>query len=249
MANVQKVKDQFDEVFKNKQRVLVVTAHPDDNEVICGATVARLIASGRKVRLVVCTNGEKGVEDKKGINTKDFAQTRIKEQIEAGKVLGIPENENFNLEIPDGELETTLENIGKIVLHIREFKPDIIITHNPEEVINTFSEEENIRWVNHRDHRHAALIAVDAAYPYSRDRGFFPEQLEKLEPHTVEYLLFSDSYTHPQRAYFDVTDYVEKKRVALVACKSVVPREHVDSYVEELKHQDRYYEILRFIKM
>jgi LmbE family N-acetylglucosaminyl deacetylase len=243
------IKDQFGEVFKDKQRVLVVTAHPDDNEVICGGIVARLISEGKEVRLVVCTNGEKGVEDKKGINAKDFAQIRIKEQNEAGKILGIPEDQNFNLEIPDGELETTVDNIGKIVYHIREFKPDIIICHNPEEIINTFSEEENIRWVNHRDHRHSAIITVDAAYPYSRDRGFFPEQLEKLEPHTVEYLLFSDFYTHPQRVYFDVTDFVDKKRAALTACKSVVPEEHVDSYIEELKHGDRYYEILRFVKM
>jgi LmbE family N-acetylglucosaminyl deacetylase len=240
------IKDSFHDVFAGKQRVLVVTAHPDDNEVVCGGTVARLVAEGKQVRLVVTTNGEKGTEDR-AIEAAEFAKTRVEEQMAAGQILGIPDTQNFNLGIPDGELENTIENIGKIVWHIREFKPDIIITHNPSEVINTFSTEDNIRWVNHRDHRHTAIITVDAAYPYSRDRGFFPAHFAQgLQPHTVESLLLADSYTHPLRVYLDVTDYIDQKRRALAACPSVIPADHVEEYVNECKIGQRYYEQLRY---
>jgi LmbE family N-acetylglucosaminyl deacetylase len=39
------IKDSFNEVFGNKQRVLVVMGHPDDNEIICGGTPIELISA------------------------------------------------------------------------------------------------------------------------------------------------------------------------------------------------------------
>ncbi len=99
-----KPQDSFKDVFDKKQRILVVAAHPDDNEVICGGLVARLIEAGKRVRLVVTTNGEKGSGDKT-VDRKVLAATRLKEQETAAGILGIPKAENFNLGIPDGELE------------------------------------------------------------------------------------------------------------------------------------------------
>ncbi|MBI2797820.1 PIG-L family deacetylase [Candidatus Saccharibacteria bacterium] len=239
------IKDSYNDVFKHKKRILVVAAHPDDNEVICGGLVARLTTDGKKVRLVVTTNGEKGVGASKTDPTA-FGEGRKQEQQKAAAVLGIPVGENFNLDVPDGEFENSLNNIEKIAWHIREFKPDIVITHNPDEVINTFSSKDGVRWVNHRDHRDTALVTTDAIYPYSRDRAFFPDQLQKLEPHTVTEVLYADSYEHPCRVYFDVTDYVDKKAEALNCCPSVIESEHVQEYVDETKIGDRYYEQLRY---
>ena len=173
-----KITDSFNTVFGDKNRVLVVMAHPDDNEIICGGIVARLLAEGKKVRLVVMTNGGKGFQDRTDVTEQEFAKIRVNEQLSAGKELGLSEGDNFNLDVPDGELENTMENIGKVAFHIRQFKPDIIITQNPFDVINTFSNETH--WVNHRDHRSTASIVLDAAYPYSRDRGFFPEHFSKF---------------------------------------------------------------------
>jgi LmbE family N-acetylglucosaminyl deacetylase len=241
-------KDSFDEVFANKQRVLVVTAHPDDNEVVCGGLVARLTASGKLVRLVVTTNGEKGTQARK-IDPKELAEKRLAEQEAAAKVLGIPPEQNFNLGIPDGELEASVENIKKIAFHIRDFKPDIVITHCPDEVINTFSSKQGVRWVNHRDHRHTALITTDAVYPYARDRAFFPDQIASgLEGYEVTEMLMSDGYEHPLCVYFDVTDFIDKKREALQACPMAVPADHVQGYIDETKIGDRYYEQLRYLK-
>ena len=109
------IKDSFLEIFTDVNRVLVVLAHPDDMEVNCGGLISRLIDSGKKVRLIVTTNGGKGTKDKKNINEKKFAGTRVDEQLQAGKILGILQEENFNLQIPDGEVEANLETIEKVV--------------------------------------------------------------------------------------------------------------------------------------
>lgn len=230
------IKDSYDDIFSDKQRILVVMAHPDDNEIICGGTVARLLSDGKKVRVVVLTNGGKGFQNRTDVTEEKFAKTRIGEQYAAGARLGISKNENFNLGIPDGELENSLENIEKVVFHIRQFKPDIVITQNPFDSINKF--DKKISWVNHRDHRHTALITIDAVYPYSRDRGFFPKQFSEggLEPHEVNELLFSDSYTYPDVLYFDITQFIDKKRQALLEHKNAFSADDIEEeFIEETK--------------
>jgi len=245
------ITDSYNKIFDHKNKVLVVMAHPDDNEIICGGTVARLLAEGKKVRLVVMTNGGKGFQDRVDVAEKQFAKIRIGEQLSAGKELGLAEEENFNLAVADGELENTLENIGKVVFHIRQFKPDIIITQNPFDIINTFSDD--ISWVNHRDHRATASIVLDAAYPYSRDRGFFPDHFSNfsLTPHTVNELLFSDSYSYPDVLYFDITKYIDKKRAALLQHGSAFPPETVEEefLAESRLAPGKNFERLKFVKI
>ncbi|KKS20688.1 MAG: GlcNAc-PI de-N-acetylase family, partial [candidate division WWE3 bacterium GW2011_GWA1_41_8] len=97
------IKDSFSEIFNNVKKVLVVLGHPDDMEIICGGTIARLTSENIQVRLVVTTNGGKGMKDKQGLIENEFAKSRVDEQISAGKILGISEDQNFNLQIPDGE--------------------------------------------------------------------------------------------------------------------------------------------------
>ena len=241
--------DSFNKVFGDKSKVLIVTAHPDDNEIICGGIVARLIAEGKKVRLIVTTTGGKGFQDRQDITEEEFAKIRIAEQIAAGNELGIPESENFNLGIPDGEVENTIPNIEKIVFHIRQFKPDIIITHNPFDPINKFDEE--ISWVNHRDHRSTSSIVLDATYPYSRDRGFFPEHFSKhgLAPHTVKELLFSDSYSYPDVLYFEITKYMDRKKSALLQHKNAfLPEDVEDEFLAEtMLESGRNFERLKHV--
>ena len=240
------MQDSFDKIFGDKNKVLVVFAHPDDNEIICGGTVARLVDKNKKVRIVVMTNGGKGMRDRTDINEEQFAKIRVQEQIKAGLELGVLEKEMFNLNIPDGELEESIENIEKIVFHIREFKPEIIITHNPEEHINTFSKD--VYWINHRDHRNAASMVLDAACPYSRDTAFFPSQLKTgLTPHKVGQFLLSDSYTDPEAIGLEVGKYLNKRRKALEQHVNGFIKGEVDDYMEEIQQDGKNFEILRYI--
>ena len=66
--------------------VLVVTPHPDDAEGGAGGTIARWTKQGRKVVLVVCTNGDKGTSDR-NVKPEDLARLRAEEQRQAAEVL------------------------------------------------------------------------------------------------------------------------------------------------------------------
>ena len=241
----QAMKDSFDKVFAKKEKVLVVLAHPDDAEIVCGGTIARLTDSKKKVRLVVTTDGAKGTHDKE-IDHESFRKSRIEDMFEGGEKLGLERSEIFNLEIGDGEVENTVDNIGKIAYHIREFKPDIVITHNPEDTLIPVY-DQNTGWVNHRDHLITGQLVCFAAYPYARDHAFFPEQIKKgLKGHTVKELLFADFYRRPEVLYFNIDNYTQKKKEAI--SRHFVP-EDAEEYLEENKMEGGYFEPLGYYKV
>jgi len=123
--------DAFDLVFDGTQRVLAVFAHPDDLEIFCGGTVARLVDERIGVRAVCVTNGGKGVRNR-AVDLRDFLDRRVAAQRRAALALGVEDRQIFNLDLEDGGVEDTVDNIGKIVWHIREYRPDIVITHEPQ---------------------------------------------------------------------------------------------------------------------
>ena len=43
-----KIIDSFNKIFSNKERILIVMPHPDDAEIYCGGTIARLTSEGKK---------------------------------------------------------------------------------------------------------------------------------------------------------------------------------------------------------
>lgn len=247
---VRNMKDSYTKIFEAKQRVLVVLAHPDDAEIICGGVMARLVSDGKKVRAVVTTDGQRGMHDNTDYSNEEFAKIRMHSQKKAGIELGLDEKDIYNLQIPDGQVENTFENIGKIAFHIREFRPDIIITHRPNEMINWFSKE--LGWVNHRDHRMTAEITLDAAYPYANDNGFYRDQIELgLKGHSVSEFLFSDSYMHDDAIGIDVSDFLGQKRKALEHHMDggVLSAEEIDGFMQEVQRDGGNYEVLGYVKL
>ena len=193
------------------ESILVVTPHPDDSESGAGGTIARWCAEGKKVTLVVCTNGNKGTSDR-SIDPADLAALREKETLEAARIYGLAGVEF--LRFPDLGLEDNDEFRERIVWQIRKHKPDIVLTIDPE--------RSHIR---HRDHYMAGRVTLDAIFPYSRDHLSYPEHLEQgLDTHRVDEIwLF-----RPQDpdTYIDVTDYFETRQNALHSHLSQVgPRE------------------------
>ena len=180
--------------------VLVVTPHPDDAEGGAGGTIARWTAQGRKVILVVCTNGDKGTSDR-SISPEALAKTREKEQLKAAEVLGV--SEVAFLRMPDQGLEDSPEFREKIVRQIRIHAPHTVVTVDP-----------NRRYTRHRDHYVTGRVTLDAVFPYARDHLAYPEHLEEgLEPHKVrEVLLWS---SEEPDTFLDVTDTFKTKMDAL----------------------------------
>lgn len=199
--------DSYKRIFSNKQRILVVTAHPDDLELYCGGLVSRLMSDGKMVRSVKMTSGDMGSRGQK-ISSVDLKNLREKEDMAAMEVLGVKPENNIYLRLPDGGIENTAYNIGLVAEQIRLFRPELIITHNSENQIVRWNAEES--WVNHRDHRTTGQITIDAAYPYSRDLLFFPKHFENPAAASwscTEYLIV-DSYNHPDSIFIDVTEHV-----------------------------------------
>jgi LmbE family N-acetylglucosaminyl deacetylase len=211
--------DPFASIFKNKSRVMAVFAHPDDTELLAGGLISRLIKEGIEVRSVKMTYAEKGCRDKL-ISSNVLKKIRMEEDRKAMKILGVKEENNICLDLGDGMVENNLRKIEKLSLQIRIFRPDIIVTHNPEDAIITHPTQTS--WVNHRDHRNTAQTVLDAAYPYARDLLFFPGQLRRSDArsHAVKEFLFAESYFKNDLIYMKTGKYLGQKIKALACHKS-----------------------------
>jgi LmbE family N-acetylglucosaminyl deacetylase len=157
------------------ERVMMVTAHPDDPEFAAGGTVAKLVNEGREVTYVIVTNGNKGSGDRT-ITLQRLARIREDEQRNAARALGVERVEFLGYE--DEEVEDTRQLRLDIARQIRRWRPDLIITQNPSRAYHNFH-----AW--HRDHRITGGVVLDCVYPLARDHLSFPELLPAYEPHAV----------------------------------------------------------------
>lgn len=182
------------------ESIMVVTPHPDDSESAAGGTIAKWCAEGKKVTLVVCTNGDKGTSDR-SIKPADLAKLREEETLEAARVYGLAGVEF--LRFPDQALDDTSEFRERLVWNIRQHKPDLLLCIDPERP-----------YIRHRDHYYSGRVTLDAVFPYSRDHLAYPEHMDRgLEPHKIDEIwLF-----RPQDpdTYVDVTNYFETRQNAL----------------------------------
>jgi LmbE family N-acetylglucosaminyl deacetylase len=225
-------------------------AHPDDAEIYAGGTIARLVKEGKTVRVVKMTLGNRGCGQQK-ISERELAKIRMAEDQKAMAILGIKPEDNIYLGINDGEVENSLETIGKLARQIRLFKPDIILTQNPEEMIIRFDDDDH--WVNHRDHLNTAKAAINAAYPYSRDLLFFSKQFKEkgVTSHTVIEFLLGDYYNHPETIYIQVSEeQAEIRSRAQAAHKSQYTLEQAKSSTDFFtKHPSgKRFERFRYVK-
>jgi len=158
------------------ERVLVITAHPDDSEFGAGGTVAKLVRDGKSVTYCILTDGSKGSSDRQ-MTPERLIRIREEEQRNAARVLGV-ETVDF-LGFPDCELEDTRASRMAVTAAIRRHRPDLVIAQNPHRT--------KLLGASHRDHRIAAGIAIDCVYPLARDHMAFPELMAQgLEPHKVK---------------------------------------------------------------
>ena len=110
--------------MKNK-RVLVVAAHPDDEMLGCGGTIAKLSKKKSKIFSLFFTDGVSAREKNKN---KEINQRKIN-SLRALKVLGVKQSKF--LSYPDNSLDKVplIKIIKEIENIIKVFKPDTIFTH------------------------------------------------------------------------------------------------------------------------
>src|SRR5579864_2741373 len=110
------------------QRILVIMAHPDDAEFICGGTMSRLAAEGCDISYVLVTSGNRGSHEA-GMTMERLGKIREEEQRRAAAALGV--REVSFLGYNDGEVEVTLALRGELVHAIRLAQPDVLFTFDP----------------------------------------------------------------------------------------------------------------------
>lgn len=206
--------DDYARIFDNKDVIMIVTAHPDDLDAMCGGTVARLTSDGKTVVSIKTTTGNNGSRDKV-LSPAFLAKKRQAEDEKAMKKLGIKPEHSVSLGFDDGSIENTKEVIEQISYYIRKFQPQVVITLNPESTI--VNGQGGKSWVNHRDHRNTARATVDAVYPFSRDRSFFANQFHdtSIKPSRCNELLLADFCPGENAAKINITDFTDQKLAAL----------------------------------
>ena len=182
----------------------------------------RWVQEGSVAHLVCCTSGDAGADDPH-TDPLELAQIREAEQRAAAALVGY-EGVTF-LHRPDGALENDLALREQLVRIIRTFRPDAVLTMDPTVLIHGEG------YVQHTDHRAAAIAALDAVYPAARNAMAFPHLAidEGLAPHEVNLLYLF--WTEHANAWVDVSSTIGMKIAAL--------REHVTQIRKPDELEDR----------
>jgi len=176
-----------------RQAILVVAAHPDDEVLGCGGTIARYVQEEKDVHVLIL--GE-GMTSRDKDRKKDGLERLKKDAHKANLTLGA--KEVFLYDFPDNRFDTVaLLDIVKVIEKIkRDIKPGIIYTHHRNDL--------NI------DHRITCDAVLTAARPL---KGETVREIYSFEvPSSTEW---SYSYQFRPNIFKDITGTVETKIEAL----------------------------------
>ena len=205
--------------------ILAFGVHPDDVELSCSGTILASIHQGKKVGIVDLTRGELG--------TRGSAEIRDREAADAAKILGVHHREN--LRMADGFFTHSEENLRKIIVVLRKFRPSVILANAVED--------------RHPDHGRSAKLIADAAFLAGLqkietvDEKGNPQQA--FRPTQVFHYI-QDRVLTPDFV-FDVTPFYEKKMESIRAyttqfysAESNEPSTYISSpqFLETVKGRD-----------
>tara|TARA_R110002096_G_scaffold94635_6_gene212938 strand:- start:34986 stop:35693 length:708 start_codon:yes stop_codon:yes gene_type:complete len=185
------------------QKILVVSAHPDDETLGCGGTIARYLHEGADVRVIFMAEGITARFDDTELQTekvKKISHIRNSNAIKALSCLTLDEK---NIYLNDNyccRLDTVPQiNLVKLIEHhIKDFKPDIVFTHSKNDT--------NI------DHRITFQVSLAATRP------IFDKTIKAIYSYEV---LSSTEWNYPNpflaNHFIDISDYIDKKILAMQA--------------------------------
>jgi bacillithiol biosynthesis deacetylase BshB1 len=175
-----------------KLDVLAIAAHPDDVELSCGGTLAKMAEMGYRTGILDLTRGEMG--------TRGTPEIRAREAAVAAHILGVKIRENLGL--PDSRLEVNEPFKRKIAEKIRALKPHIVILPYWEG--------------RHPDHYNAARLGYEGCFIAGLKR--MPLAGEAFRPFKIIYSAVYQDVT-PTFAV-DISKQFEKRRRAILSYKS-----------------------------
>ncbi len=195
-------------------KVLFIFAHPDDETFGSGGTIAKLIKDGHDVSVITATDGQSGMTGEYGnITPEELGQIRRKEQSEAAKILGIPENKTTHLGMMDGTLADKSEDelVSVIKPALEKENPDIVITFEKNGISN------------HPDHKMISKVATESFKQWMKNAGKHvrlyhigvpKSYMEKYEENGLSNKAFGETPGVPDEnltTIIDTTDFFETK--------------------------------------
>jgi len=185
-----------------KKKVLIVAAHPDDEVLGCGGTIARLVREGHEAYTLILGEGVTSRDRSRDREKREGEISRLKKQIrKANELLGV--KEVFAFDFPDNRFDSVdFLDIVKAIEEVKnKLKPEIVFTHSKSDL--------NI------DHQitHKAVITATR-----------PMQNESVKEIYAFEVLSSTEWNYPlsfsPNVYFDIGDTLELKLKAITEYKS-----------------------------
>lgn len=196
--------------FYTPESAMAIYAHPDDIEFSCAGTLARWAKGGARISYLLCTSGEVGIAEP-GMTKATAAAIREEEARQAAKIAGAADI--VFLREPDGLLEANLNLRKKLVREIRRFRPEVVLTGDPTALWG----RDN--YINHPDHRAAAITVLDAIFPAAGQPNLFEELAEEgLRAHKTRKVYISG--WSQNEVFVNIDETIEIKIEALRAHKS-----------------------------
>lgn len=190
----------------DKPKMLVVAGHIGDFVWRSGGSIAKYAKEGSEIKLVIISDGLRGEANDFWKNNPDATDKeghtrRRAEGAQAAKILGVEEVDFWGLS--DYPMVITREHVEKLAHVIREFRPNLIITHSAYDAFNP-------------DHNMVHEL-VAKAYACASGAGFhdgFPVSPRQtpifgFEPHNTEISNFKPV------VYVDIGDVIETKKEAM----------------------------------
>lgn len=204
--------------------VLGIGCHPDDLEIQCGGTLAKYAKLGHKVFMCHIANGNMG---HKIIMPDELREIRDKEARKAAKTLGAVES----ISIDVGDLLVDSSNVeirNKLNNVVREVKPDIIITHYPNDYM--------------RDHMETSRLAFDVSFTCTIPHIDYNVPEHEKFP-AVYYMDTLAGIDFNPTEYVDISDEIDVKLEANACHESQVKwmleHDHID-FLDFIKTCSKY---------
>lgn len=191
------------------ERAMFIYAHPDDIEFSVAGTAAKWARHGCEVVYVILTDGNVGTHES-GLTAEALAEIRRAEQTAAARVAGAAEC--VFLGYHDGLLSPTLDLRKELVRLIRQHRPNAVVCGDPRAYFYGDT------YINHPDHRAAAVAAIEAVFPAAEMELLYPDLAAAgLSGHKANYVYVSTG--EDANHYVDISETIDVKIAAL--------REHV----------------------
>ena len=129
------------------KKVLVFSAHPDDEIIGCGGSLKLLANWGAEINVVIATAGDSGISPCY-FNKNNISDIRWNESQKTKEIIGI--KELLSLGYKTQELTNNKKIFHQCITIIRKLKPDLVMIHSAKD--------------KHRDHKTLANISMEAVW-------------------------------------------------------------------------------------